>query len=188
MRAPFMDLDFDCCINLININCLSHIALIKAFLPLLKNSFKQGRGYGQIINVSSLAGLVGVSVRTAYSASKFGISGFSRALRSEIKKDKVKVQMIYPGYVQTNISINSYTGKIGEPFGKTDANIAEGMPVNEAAHEMLVAIFLGKLEYICSHKEWHRLMVPARNVCAWFEDFASSIDYKNQMAAIDDAK
>ena len=51
------------------------------------------------MNISSIAGLVGVGVRSCYAASKFGISGFSRSLRSEVKKDGVKVQMIYPGYV-----------------------------------------------------------------------------------------
>ena len=35
--------------------------------------------------------------------------------------------MMYPGYVQTNISINAQIGKPGECFGKTDANIAAGM-------------------------------------------------------------
>ena len=72
-------------INLINTNCMSHIALIKAFLPLLKLSNKEGRGEGRIINISSIAGLYGVGIRTVYSASKHGIGGFSRALRAEVR-------------------------------------------------------------------------------------------------------
>ena len=90
-RVPFIDFDMDSCINLINTNCLSHIALIKAFLPLLKRCHKEDRGHARIINISSLAGLMGVGVRTCYAASKFGISGFSRALRSEVKKDGIMV-------------------------------------------------------------------------------------------------
>ena len=88
-------------INLINVNCLSHIALIKAFLPLLKLSTKEGRGEGRIINVSSVAGLYGVSIRTVYAASKFGIGGFSRALRAEVREYNIRVQMMYPGYINT---------------------------------------------------------------------------------------
>jgi len=62
-----------------NTNCLGHIALVKGFLPLLQKS------QGQVVDVSSIAGLVGVTFRTCYSASKFGISGFSQALRAEVK-------------------------------------------------------------------------------------------------------
>lgn len=40
---------------------------------------------GVVVNVSSIAGLIGVGVRTCYSASKFAIAGFSKALRSEVK-------------------------------------------------------------------------------------------------------
>ena len=167
-----------------NTNCLSHIALIKAFLPLLKRTAKEGRGYGRIVNISSLAGLMGVSVRTCYSASKFGIGGFSRSLRTEVKQYGIKVQMMYPGYVQTNVSKNAQIGKPGESFGKTDDNCKNGMQVEQAAREMLVASYMGKNEFICTSKAFHRLVVPLREVWSWFEDFASSTDFKSQMGAI----
>jgi len=89
-------------------NTIAPIALCKAFLPALKQA------KGQIVNVSSLAGLVGVSVRTVYSGSKFALTGFSKALRSEVKPHGISVSMIYPGYVQTNISNNACTGVHGE--------------------------------------------------------------------------
>jgi short-subunit dehydrogenase len=54
------------------------MALCSAFLPVLKKS------KGHIINISSIAGLLGVSYRTVYSASKFAVTGFSRALRAEV--------------------------------------------------------------------------------------------------------
>jgi short-subunit dehydrogenase len=47
--------------------------------------------------VSSVAGLIGTGVRTVYSGTKFAISGFSKALRPEVKP--CKVLMVYPGYV-----------------------------------------------------------------------------------------
>ena len=96
--------------------------------------------------------------------------------------------MIYPGYVKTNISVNSYVGKIDKPFGKTDDNIANGMNCDEAVREMLIATYIGRMEYIVTSKAWHRLMVPARNIWAWFEDFAVNTDYKNQIVAVKKAE
>ena len=49
-------------------------------------------------------------VRTMYSATKFGLSGFGKALRAEVKQFGVNVLNVYPGYVQTNISKNAVTG------------------------------------------------------------------------------
>lgn len=47
---------------------------------------------------------------------------------------------IYPGYIKTNISKNSLTGEKNERLGKTDTNIANGMPVHEAARKICTAI------------------------------------------------
>lgn len=80
MRDEFKDLDFEVCETMMNTNLLSHIAATKAALPgMIK------RQYGRIINVSSGSGVFGMPVRTLYCASKFGLSGFGKALRSEVK-------------------------------------------------------------------------------------------------------
>lgn len=63
---------------------------IAALLPHLR-----ARG-GAILNVSSVAGLIGVYGYTDYSASKFGLIGFSEALRQELKPDGVSVQVLCP--------------------------------------------------------------------------------------------
>mmetsp|Transcript_55072 Transcript_55072/g.75683 ORF Transcript_55072/g.75683 Transcript_55072/m.75683 type:complete len:115 (-) Transcript_55072:150-494(-) len=110
---------------MMNTNCNSHIALIQGFLPMLKKS------KGKIVNISSIAGIFGSPLRTLYSASKFAIAGFSKALRPEVKLFGIDVIMIYPGYIRTNISLNASVGKANEKFGKTDQNIAQGMSVEE---------------------------------------------------------
>ena len=68
-----------------------------AALPHLKTS------QGCIVAVSSLAGLIGVPGRTAYSASKFAMTGFFEALRAELKGAGVSVTTAYPGVVSTQI-------------------------------------------------------------------------------------
>lgn len=57
-------------------------------------------GSDGIVAVSSLAGLIGVPGRTAYSASKFAMTGFFEALRAELKGAGVSVTIAYPGVVE----------------------------------------------------------------------------------------
>jgi 3-oxoacyl-[acyl-carrier protein] reductase len=59
------------------------------------------RGGGYIINISSLAGANAGPRMAAYSASKFGLNGFSEALMQEVRHDGIKVTYIMPGSVNT---------------------------------------------------------------------------------------
>jgi NAD(P)-dependent dehydrogenase (short-subunit alcohol dehydrogenase family) len=59
--------------------------------------------FGRIINVASLAGLYGAPYVTAYTASKHGVIGFTRALCAELEGSGVTVNAICPGYVQTDM-------------------------------------------------------------------------------------
>ena len=81
--------------NLMKINLWGSVWCTHAALPYLKAS------RGHIVAVSSLAGLIGVPGRTAYSASKFAMTGFFEALRAELKSSGVSVTIAYPGVVAT---------------------------------------------------------------------------------------
>jgi len=59
------------------------------------------RGSGHIVNISSMAGFLGVYGYTAYSASKFAVRGFTDALRSELKPHAVQVSIVFPPDTQT---------------------------------------------------------------------------------------
>jgi short-subunit dehydrogenase len=70
----------------------------QAFLPhFLK------RGSGHVANVSSIFGLIGVPTQSAYNAAKYGVLGFSEALRHEMVEHNVGVTVIHPGGINTNI-------------------------------------------------------------------------------------
>lgn len=140
MREEFKNTNFETCQYMMNTNCLSHIALIKGVLPEMIT-----RQRGQIVNVISISGLMGVPVRTLYCASKFAMDGFAKALRAEVKQHGISVTQVYPAYIQTNISKNAATGS-GQAFGKLDENIGTGMPVDKAVDIMLKAIFLKRHE------------------------------------------
>lgn len=80
----------------LRVNLVGCWDVIQALLPHLK-----ARGSGWIVNVSSLAGLIGVFGYTDYCASKFALVGFSEALRSELKRDGIAVSVLCPPDVAT---------------------------------------------------------------------------------------
>ena len=88
----------------IDINLWGTIYGTKAFLPLLMD-----RPEANLVNVSSVYGLIGVPGQAAYCASKFAVRGFTEALRQELYGSKVAVTVVFPGGVRTNIARNSRT-------------------------------------------------------------------------------
>jgi short-subunit dehydrogenase len=78
------------------------VGLIECAQAALRPMLEQGSGH--IINVSSLAGVVGAPGSSVYSATKFGVVGFSDSLRREVRKHGVRVTTFCPGFVATNFS------------------------------------------------------------------------------------
>ena len=105
------------------------------------------RGSGALGFISSIAGKVGVPMRTAYSAAKFGLAGYADALRAELSINGVSVHTIYPGSVATNVSRNALTAD-GAARGRSDKAIDEGIPADVAARAMLDGIAKGEREII----------------------------------------
>ena len=89
---------------LMNINFWGVVYGTKAFLPHLKAA-----GEGHVVNVSSVFGLISVPSQSAYNAAKFGVRGFTDALRIELAMEKcgVSATTVHPGGVKTNIVRNA---------------------------------------------------------------------------------
>jgi 3-oxoacyl-[acyl-carrier protein] reductase len=87
----------------INTNLTSVFLLCKALIP----SFVS-RKSGKIINISSMWGNVGASCEVAYSASKAGINGFTKALAKELAPSGITVNAIAPGVIDTDM-LSSFT-------------------------------------------------------------------------------
>lgn len=88
--------------KVIGVNLLGTIRVTKACLPLIR------KAQGRVITISSLAGRVALPGFTAYSASKFGLIGFSDSLRREMWKFGVKVISIEPKLYRTAISDSDF--------------------------------------------------------------------------------
>jgi len=89
----------------LEVNLFGPVAMIQAFLPLIR------RGGGRIVNVGSIGGLLVLPLNGAYSASKFGIRAISDALRLELRQWNIHVSLIEVAPVKTAI------------FGKTYAEL-----------------------------------------------------------------
>ena len=94
---------------------------------------------GTLLSIGSVAGKVGSQNRSAYSAAKHALIGFMDCLRAEVASQDVKVLVVCPGWVKTNISKNALTGNL-QPFAKTDTEIENGMPVDQCANKIIKAL------------------------------------------------
>ena len=81
---------------MMDVNYFGTVNVLKELVPDMKT-----RRSGHIINISSMAGFLGIYGYTAYSASKFAVSGFTDALRSELKPYNIKVSIVFPPDTQT---------------------------------------------------------------------------------------
>ena len=72
------------------------------FLPLLRKAAQ-----GHLVNISSIFGMVGIPTQSAYNAAKFGVRGYTEALRLEMAGSNVHVCCVHPGGVKTNIVRNA---------------------------------------------------------------------------------
>ena len=86
------------------------------------------RGSGSIVNVSSVAGLLGVADRAAYSASKHGLVGLTRTLATEWGGRGVRVNAVCAGWVKTEMDVEDQAGG-----GCTDEDIAGRVPMGRFA-------------------------------------------------------
>ena len=74
----------------LEVNLVGHLAVIQAFLPLIR------RGGGRIVNVGSIGGRLVLPIHGAYSASKFGMEALSDALRLELRQWRIPVSLVDP--------------------------------------------------------------------------------------------
>lgn len=146
-RSLVTETDFNVDQRLITINYLSYVSLTKLILPhMLKN---QG---GQFVVISSLTGKFGTPLRSGYAASKHALHGFFDSMRAELYSKGIKVLIACPGFIQTNVSVNAFTGD-GSSQGTMDQAQANGMPVEVFSKKLIKAIKSEKEEVYIGGKE-----------------------------------
>ena len=98
MRRSVKDLRPEEVERVMRINFLSPVRMTLAVLPRMLD-----RGRGVVVNVSSLAGRIGVTTEAAYSASKFALAGWSEAMAADLAGTGVSVRLVLPGTIDTEI-------------------------------------------------------------------------------------
>ncbi|MBA4094425.1 MAG: short chain dehydrogenase [Candidatus Accumulibacter sp.] len=137
--------DLDWYEELMRVNLWGAVWCTQAALPHLKQT------RGSIVAVSSLAGLVGVPGRTAYSATKFAMTGFFEALRAELKGAGVSVTTAYPGVVDTRIRYRGFNAQ-GETAGVSGLKEEGAMRVEECARLIIDGMNARKREVVMTAK------------------------------------
>jgi dehydrogenase/reductase SDR family member 7B len=113
--------------KIFEINFFGTIALTKAILPAMIQN-----GGGHIAVTSSIVGKFGIPYRSAYSASKHALHGFFESLRAENKKNNIRVSVIIPGRIRTNISVNALQSD-GSKHGVMDEGQKKGKTAEATA-------------------------------------------------------
>ena len=146
-RALALDTHLDVDRQIMETNYFGPVALTKAVLPSMVK-----RRSGHIVVISSLLGKFGVAYRTAYAGSKHALHGFFDSLRVEVHDACVKVTVVCPGFIHTNVSLNALAAD-GSGHGQMDHDIQHGMDSNKCARQILRAIEKNKLETYVAGKE-----------------------------------
>jgi butyryl-CoA dehydrogenase len=129
---------------LMDINFWGVVHGTKAFLPHLIEA-----GDGHIVNLSSVFGLLSIPSQSAYNAAKFGVRGFTDALRIELEvaNNGVSCTTVHPGGIKTNIarnarmddSVAAFSGQVPEAMGDDFDKVAMTTP-EKAARQILKAV------------------------------------------------
>lgn len=122
---------------LMDVNYFGTVNVLKTIVPRM-----QSRRSGTIVNISSVAGFIGLYGYTAYSASKFAVSGFSDALRSEVKPYGIQVSIVFPPDTQTPQL--EYEDKYKPFITKELAGTANLMSADVVARDIIKQVARGK--------------------------------------------
>jgi NADP-dependent 3-hydroxy acid dehydrogenase YdfG len=123
--------------QMIDVNLLGLLYCTHAALPLMERG-----GGGHIVNVSSTAGRSATAGGAVYNMTKFGVHGFSEALRQEALHANVRVTIIAPGHVDTELQGHNVNPVVRAGLQRTREEIGEVLTADDIAREIVHAVSL----------------------------------------------
>lgn len=118
----------------LDVNLRAVIRMCHAFLPMLKE-----RPAAQIVNVSSLFGLIAPPGQAAYCTSKFGVRGFTESLRHEYAGTGLGVSVVHPGGVATSIARNARNPRLSDDPAEAET-MRQAAEAGRVAFEKLLTL------------------------------------------------
>ncbi|WP_295126906.1 SDR family oxidoreductase [uncultured Chitinophaga sp.] len=170
-RSPVMETALEVDRQIMEINFFATVAFTKALLPHFKK-----QGHGHIIVMSSMAGLLGFPMRSAYSAAKHALHGFFETFQTEQPVKDLHTTIVCPGRINTPISLSALTGS-GQPHGKMDDGQKNGIPADKCARIILKAAE-NKKKLIKIAKEEKILLAIKRVIPSMFYKIAHKVGTK----------
>ncbi len=146
-RSLLIDTPMEVARKIMDVDFWGHADLTRRMLPFMVKT-----GGGKIVVISSLTGLFGFPQRSAYSAAKHALHGFFETLRLEHFKDNIRVTMVCPGMVKTNISVHALTAT-GDEHGLMDKGQEEGVQASTCAKKIVKAVNRNRKEVIIGKKD-----------------------------------
>ena len=133
--------------KVMDIDYYAPVVLTKSVLPRMIE-----RGGGQLVVTTSIAGCFGFPMRCAYSSAKHALYGFFETVQAECYAQGIRVTILFPGRVRTNISKYALE-KDGRQHGKMDAGQAGGVTPEQAADKITRAVYRKRREVLVGRKE-----------------------------------
>ena len=127
LLGPVVGADTEDWRRMVDVNVLGLLYCTHAALPLM-----QEQGGGTIVNISSVAGRFARAGSAVYNATKFGVGAFSEALRQEVVDAKIRIVVVEPGFVATELQGHNQPA-VREVIGQMEEQIGEVLQADDIA-------------------------------------------------------
>ncbi len=158
-RSLVIETDVSVDRRIMEVDYFSGVTLTKKLLPAMV-----AKGSGHIIAISSIVGMFGFPLRSAYSAAKHAIHGFYESVWAELNMQGIRVTVVCPGRILTNVSLHALT-KDGTPHGEMDHGQANGISAETCARKIIKAVRKNKKEVYIGKKDL--LMIYFKRYIPW---------------------
>lgn len=146
-RSKTLDTAYSVDEKIMAVNFFAPVKIAKRLLPTMIV-----KGGGTVAVTSSISGKFGFPLRSAYASSKFALYGFFETVHAEYYDRNIRVVMVCPGRIRTNISYNALEAD-GSKHAQMDEGQDSGMPAEVAAEKIVRAINKRKPEVLVGGKE-----------------------------------
>ncbi len=134
LLGPVEQSDADDWRTMLNVNVLGLLYCTSAALP-----FMRAQGSGDIVNISSVAGRFARAGNAVYAATKFAVGAFSEGLRNEVTEGGIRVTLIEPGFVDTELQSHN-TGEVLETLEQMREHLGEVLRAQDVANGILYVV------------------------------------------------
>ncbi|MDQ5834872.1 MAG: SDR family NAD(P)-dependent oxidoreductase [Actinomycetota bacterium] len=121
--------------RMLDVNLWGLLVCTHAALPLIEAS-----GGGDIVNISSVAGIRANAGAAVYNMTKFGVHGFSEALRQEALHSGIRVTTVAPGFVETELQGHNRNPVVRQSMNKAREQIGDVLSAGDIADAVLYAV------------------------------------------------